>query len=63
MHPDLLLDLADQRVREHQARSRRRRIHQQRPRPPGPLRRGLAAGLVRLASWLADEPALRYRRA
>lgn len=63
MHPDMLLDLADERVREYQALSRRRRIHPRRPRPPGPLRRGLAAGLLRLASRLADEPALRYRRA
>ena len=63
MHPDLLLDHAIHRTNEARARAMRRRRMHRLPRPPGALRRALAALLVHLAARVARETGLRYRRA
>lgn len=63
MHPDLLLDHAMRRTDEARARAMHRRRLHRRPRPPGALRRALAALLLHLAARVARDTALRYRRA
>ena len=60
-HPDAHVLLASQRLAEDHAAVQRRRLAR-RPRPPGPLRRWLAACLTSAAERLLDGPPTTHPR-
>jgi hypothetical protein len=63
MHPDhLLLHAAARSYDVQRSADARRGLRSLRPRPPGRLRRGIAALLLRLAVLLDDEPQLAMPR-